>query len=102
MNAQSTADLHKGAPARLSVCLPACLPAPPHNLPHPIPHPLQVNSALYSWVTPSSTGTEPTTIACSAAVARLAGLDPADCLRPEFALIFSGAPQPQLLGGGGC
>ncbi|PRW57632.1 seleno O isoform B [Chlorella sorokiniana] len=58
--------------------------------------PRQVNGAIFSWVTPTPTGTEPTTIACSGAVARMIGLDPQECLRPEFALIFSGnAPLPQ-------
>ncbi|PSC69159.1 seleno O [Micractinium conductrix] len=58
--------------------------------------PRQVHSSFYSWVTPSPTGTEPTTIAASADVARLVGLDPEEAKRPEFALIFSGnAPLPQ-------
>ena len=30
-------------------------------------------------------------LSCSGAVARLVGLDPQECLRPEFVLIFSGA-----------
>ncbi|KAL4852996.1 hypothetical protein ACK3TF_005970 [Chlorella vulgaris] len=55
-----------------------------------------VRSAIYSWVTPTPTGTEPVTLAASASVARLAGLDPSEALRPEFALVFSGnAPLPQ-------
>ncbi|KAL4433856.1 hypothetical protein ABPG75_000297 [Micractinium tetrahymenae] len=58
--------------------------------------PRQVSGALYSWVAPTPTGTEPTTIAASADVARLVGLDPEEARRPEFALIFSGnAPLPQ-------
>lgn len=51
----------------------------------------QVSGALYSWVAPTPTGTEPTTLAASADVARLVGLDPEETRRPEFALIFSGA-----------
>ncbi|KAL4419101.1 hypothetical protein ABPG77_010040 [Micractinium sp. CCAP 211/92] len=58
--------------------------------------PRQVSGALYSWVPPTRTGTEPTTIAASADVARLVGLEPGETRRPEFALIFSGnAPLPQ-------
>lgn len=58
--------------------------------------PRQVSGALYSWVAPTPTGTEPTTLAASADVARLVGLDPEETRRPEFALIFSGnAPLPQ-------
>jgi hypothetical protein len=58
---------------------------------------MQVRSSMYSWVSPTPTGTEPTTIAASAAVARLVGLDPAEALRPEFALVFSGG---WVVGGG--
>lgn len=55
----------------------------------------QVHGALYSFVNPTPTGTEPTTIAYSKDVAAMIGLDPADCERPEFAMIFSGnAPLP--------
>lgn len=63
-----------------------------HHHPASLPA-LQVRSAIYSWVTPSPTGTEPVTLAASAAVARLAGLDPSEALRPEFALVFSGGWQ---------
>lgn len=42
---------------------------------------------------------EPTTLAVSAAVARLVGLDPEEGRRPEFGLIFSGgyAPAPGIM-----
>lgn len=77
----------------LLACSPAAYhPRPPktnQNLPPQAPE--QVNSALFSWVAPTPTGTEPTTLAASAAVARLVGLDPEEARRPEFALIFSGA-----------
>ena len=56
---------------------------------------LQVENAFYSYVTPTPTGTEPTTMAYSAAVAQMIGLDPAECERPEFAAVMSGnAPLP--------
>lgn len=55
----------------------------------------QVHGAFYSYVTPTPTGTEPTTIIASREVADLIGLDPSELDRPEFALIFSGnAPLP--------
>lgn len=58
--------------------------------------PRQVQSAIYSWVTPSPTGTEPRVLAASADVATMVGLHPEELDRPEFALIFSGnAPLPQ-------
>lgn len=38
---------------------------------------LQVHGALYSFVAPTPTNTDPTTVAYSADVARLVGLDPA-------------------------
>lgn len=75
-------------------------PAPPHHL-----CPRQVSGAVFSWVAPTPTGTEPTTLAASAAVARLIGLDPEEARRPEFALVFSGAGAGGLLGwgcSGGC
>jgi uncharacterized protein YdiU (UPF0061 family) len=52
---------------------------------------LQVEDALYSLVQPTPTGTEPTTVAYSRDVAALLDLDPAECERAEFPLIFSGA-----------
>lgn len=55
----------------------------------------QVHGAFYSYVTPTPTGTEPSTVACAPEVANLIGLDPEECERPEFPLIFSGnAPLP--------
>lgn len=55
----------------------------------------QVTGALWSPVQPTPTGTEPTTVAFSTDVCQLLGLDPAECERPEFPLIFSGsAPLP--------
>ncbi|KAK9809076.1 hypothetical protein WJX72_008987 [[Myrmecia] bisecta] len=55
----------------------------------------QVHGAFYSFVSPTPTGTEPSLVTYSPEVAAILGLDPAECSRPEFALIFSGqAPAP--------
>lgn len=55
----------------------------------------QVHNAFYSFVAPTPTGTQPETVVFSADVARMVGLDPAECERPEFAAVFSGnAPLP--------
>lgn len=62
------------------------LPADPST----VNKPRQVFSSLYSFADPSTTNTEPTTIAASTQVARLIGLDPAETSRPEFSMIFSG------------
>ncbi|KAF8058303.1 selO [Scenedesmus sp. PABB004] len=66
----------------------------------------QVEGALFSRVAPTPAGGEPRTVAYSAAVAALLGLDPAECERPEFALVMSGAaplpgsePYAQTYGG---
>jgi uncharacterized protein YdiU (UPF0061 family) len=57
---------------------------------------LQVHNAFYSFVSPTPTDSLPVTVAYSAEVAQMVGLDPAECERPEFAAIFSGnAPLPQ-------
>ena len=59
----------------------------------------QVHGAFHSAVAPTPTGTEPTTLAASADVARLIGLDPREAESPEFALVFSGsAPLPAATG----
>jgi serine/tyrosine/threonine adenylyltransferase len=50
----------------------------------------QVQGAFFSWVNPTSTGTEPSLVAASAAASRLIGLDPSEAERPEFAMVFSG------------
>lgn len=56
---------------------------------------LQVHNAFYSYVSPTPTNTEARTVAYSANVAHMIGLDPAECERPEFAAVFSGnAPLP--------
>lgn len=55
----------------------------------------QVHGAFYSFVKPTPTGTEPSTILASPEVARLVGLAPGEIERPEFAMVFSGnAPLP--------
>ncbi|KAK9915711.1 hypothetical protein WJX75_003009 [Coccomyxa subellipsoidea] len=55
----------------------------------------QVYNAFYSFVAPTPTNSEPVTVAYSGDVARMIGLDPAECERPEFAATFSGnAPVP--------
>ncbi|EIE25715.1 UPF0061-domain-containing protein [Coccomyxa subellipsoidea C-169] len=55
----------------------------------------QVHDAFYSFVAPTPTNSEPMTVLYSGDVARLIGLDPAECERQEFAAIFSGnAPLP--------
>lgn len=55
----------------------------------------QVHDAFYSFVAPTPTNSEPVTVLYSGDVARLIGLDPAECERQEFAAIFSGnAPLP--------
>ncbi|WIA41728.1 hypothetical protein OEZ86_009071 [Tetradesmus obliquus] len=51
----------------------------------------QVEDALYSLVQPTPTGSEPTTVAYSRDVAGLLDVDPAECERPEFAMVMSGA-----------
>jgi uncharacterized protein YdiU (UPF0061 family) len=57
--------------------------------------PRQVHGAFYSFVSPSPTATEPSLVAYSAEAAALVGLAPAECERPEFAMVFSGnAPLP--------
>ena len=50
----------------------------------------QVEGAIFTRVNPSPTGTEPTFIIGSSAVADMIDLDPAEFSRPEFAMIFSG------------
>lgn len=50
----------------------------------------QVHGAFYSYVSPTPTNTEPQVVSYSSAVARLIGMEPSECHRPEFALIFSG------------
>lgn len=52
--------------------------------------PRQVFDSTYSFVTPTPTNTEPTTILASNDVAQLIGLEPSETQRAEFALIFSG------------
>jgi uncharacterized protein YdiU (UPF0061 family) len=52
--------------------------------------PRQVENAFFSYVNPSGTGTEPTSIAVSTEVATMIGIDPGEADRPEFALVFSG------------
>ena len=52
--------------------------------------PRQVENSFFSYVNPTGTGTEPTTIAFSEEVATMIGLDPGESDRPEFALVFSG------------
>ena len=55
----------------------------------------QVHGALWSVAEPTSTNSEPTTIAASPEVCSMLGLDVAEAERPEFAMIFSGnAPLP--------
>ncbi|KAL6779327.1 hypothetical protein ACKKBG_A11885 [Auxenochlorella protothecoides x Auxenochlorella symbiontica] len=55
----------------------------------------EVEDAVYTWVDPTPTDTEPHTLAASQEVARLIGLDLGELQRPEFAAIFSGnAPLP--------
>jgi hypothetical protein len=55
----------------------------------------QVHDAFFSFVKPTPTGTEPRLVAASPEVAALIGLDPAECDRPEFAMLFAGnAPLP--------
>jgi hypothetical protein len=50
----------------------------------------QVYAALWSRVEPTPVSTSPELIAYSREVCELIGLDPSECERPEFALIFSG------------
>lgn len=52
--------------------------------------PRQVENAFFSYVNPSGTGTEPTSVAVSTEVATMIGIDPGEADRPEFALVFSG------------
>ncbi|PNW71311.1 hypothetical protein CHLRE_16g648900v5 [Chlamydomonas reinhardtii] len=51
----------------------------------------QVEGALFTPVQPTPPDGVPYTITYSAKVARLLGLDPTECERPEFALVMSGA-----------
>ncbi|KAG2441588.1 hypothetical protein HXX76_003209 [Chlamydomonas incerta] len=51
----------------------------------------QVEGALFTPVQPTPPDGVPYTISYSAQVARLLGLDPTECERPEFALVMSGA-----------
>ena len=53
--------------------------------------PRQVHDSLWSPVSPSAAGSEPSTIAHSPDVCALIGLDPTEAERPEFALIFGGS-----------
>jgi uncharacterized protein YdiU (UPF0061 family) len=62
------------------------LPADPST----VNTPRQVENAFFSFVNPSGTGTEPSTIAISTEVATMIGLDPEEAERPEFDLVFSG------------
>lgn len=56
---------------------------------------MQVHDAFYSFVAPTPTNSDTVTVAFSGDVARMIGLDPAECDRPEFAAVFSGnAPLP--------
>jgi uncharacterized protein YdiU (UPF0061 family) len=55
----------------------------------------QVHGAFYSYVSPTPTDTEPHVVSYAPAVARLIGLEPSECQRPEFALIFSGNGNPK-------
>ena len=56
---------------------------------------LQVHKALFSYVDPTPTSTEPYIVAYSEEACNLLGLDPEECKRPEFALVMSGqAPLP--------
>lgn len=65
----------------------SCSPLPPLAC--------QVENAVYTWVEPTPTETEPHTLAASREVAKLIGLDLDEIQRPEFAAIFSGnAPLP--------
>ncbi|HET20224.1 MAG TPA: YdiU family protein [Chromatiales bacterium] len=57
--------------------------ADPRNLPR------QVFGACYTLVTPTAVAA-PHLLACAPEVARLIGLDPAECQRPEFAAVFAG------------
>ena len=50
----------------------------------------QVHNSFFSFVEPTPTGTEPSTIIASDDVAKLIGIDPEESDRPEFAMIFSG------------
>lgn len=50
----------------------------------------QVEGAIVTRVNPSSTGTEPTFIIGSSAVADMIHLDPDEFSRPEFAMVFAG------------
>lgn len=52
---------------------------------------VQVHGALFSYVSPTPTGTEPYLMAYSPEVCDLIDLDPKECERPEFALIMAGA-----------
>jgi len=55
----------------------------------------QVHKALFSYVDPTPTSTEPYVVAYSEEVCNLLGLDPKECGRPEFAMVMSGqAPLP--------
>jgi hypothetical protein len=76
-------------------------PSPPlQQLPAPLaargacpawpPFLAQVHGAFYSYVSPTPTGTHPTTIISSPEVARLVGLDPSELGRAEFGQVFSG------------
>ncbi|GFR46339.1 hypothetical protein Agub_g7910, partial [Astrephomene gubernaculifera] len=58
----------------------------------------QVEGALFSRVSPTPPTGVPYLIAYSEKVARLIGLNPSECLRPEFPLLMSGAaPLPGSL-----
>lgn len=50
----------------------------------------QVEGAIFTRVTPTSTGTEPTLVIGSSSMASTIGLSPSEFNRPEFPLIFSG------------
>lgn len=55
----------------------------------------QVHGAMFSYVQPTPTGTEPNLVAFSASTSRLIGLEKSEAMRPEFAMVFSGnAPIP--------
>lgn len=59
----------------------------------PLPHTgkrRQVNEAFYSFVTPTSTGETAQLVMHSPEVARIVGLNPAECLTDEFAAVMSG------------
>ncbi|GIL48322.1 hypothetical protein Vafri_4601 [Volvox africanus] len=51
----------------------------------------QVEGALFSFVSPTPPAGMPYLVSYSSQVARLVGLDPTECERPEFPLLMSGA-----------